>query len=75
MSVRRLSYPALAVISAIALVSLYLLAPRGDGVPVPLGRVRASRPKLTDDIYNNTLGVSWRLPYGHLACHMQIRIR
>ncbi|KAI1772467.1 glycosyltransferase family 25 protein [Hypoxylon cercidicola] len=59
MSARRLFYPALAAISAIALVSLYLLAARGDGIPPPslgVGRAKASRPKLADDIRNNTLG-------------------
>ncbi|KAI0386202.1 glycosyltransferase family 25 protein [Hypomontagnella monticulosa] len=57
-SVRRLSYPVLIAISALLVVSLYLLSTRGDAVPY-LNSVRATtsfRSDIRDNIYNNTLG-------------------
>lgn len=74
MAVRRPSYLAIAVISAIVLVSLYLVATRRDGTPIPslgAGRVKALRPKLTDDIYNSTLGVSHASLSLHTGSNLQ----
>lgn len=57
-SLRRVSYPVLIAISALLVVSFYLLSTKGDGVPY-LNTVRATslRPNLRENIYNNTLGV------------------
>ncbi|KAI2639630.1 glycosyltransferase family 25 protein [Hypomontagnella submonticulosa] len=56
-SLRRVSYPVLIAISALLVVSFYLLSTKGDGVPY-LNTVRATslRPNLRENIYNNTLG-------------------